>query len=288
MLAINFLQETATKTAETAAKATEAVSAPETVDPIKSAVEGAATWIQGHVAISQQSQSIFAIISAVTVLIIFGVIYNKKQEVPTGVTNFLESFVMFVRNEISIKNLGEKDGRAWAGFFCSLFFFILACNLYGLVPGAATATGSPFTTSAMALVTFTCMTVVTAIKFGPVKFIKAFMPAGVPGWVLLLLTPLEMFGVLVKCVSLCIRLFANMFAGHIVLYGILALVYVFKWFGSPAFLVGVGIYALEVFVGFLQAYLFTFLSAMFIGEMFHHAHGHDHDHDHHGDEAHAH
>lgn len=283
MLAINFLAEATAKATEATAQVTEAVNA-QSADPIKAAVDGAAKWIQGHVAISQQSQSIFAIISAITVLIIFGILYKKKQVVPTGLTNFLESFVMFVRNEISIKNLGEKDGRAWTGFFCSLFFFVLACNLYGLVPGAATATGSPFTTAAMALVTFTCMTVVTAIKFGPVKFIKAFMPAGVPGWVLLLLTPLEMFGVLVKCVSLCIRLFANMFAGHIVLYGILALVYVFKWYAAPAFFVGVGIYALEVFVGFLQAYLFTFLSAMFIGEMFHHAHGHDH----HDDEAHAH
>ena len=230
------------------------------------------------------TQSLFMALSCIITFILFGVLYNKKQQVPTGLTNFLEPFVLYVRDEIAVKNMGEKDGKAWTPFFCSLFFLILGCNLLGLIPGNATATGTFWVTGAFALVTFLCMTVGTAIKYGPVNFIKAFMPPGVPGWVLVLLTPLEMIGVIVKCVSLTIRLFANMFAGHIVLFSIMALMYVFGVFAIPAFPIAVGIYALEVFVGFLQAYVFVFLTALFIGEMFHHAHPH---HDHH-DEEHAH
>jgi F-type H+-transporting ATPase subunit a len=229
------------------------------------------------------TQSLFLIMSTVITFILFGVIYNKKQEVPTGITNFLEPFVLYVRDEIAVKNMGDKDGKAWTPFFCSLFFLILGCNLLGLIPGNATATGTFWVTGSLALIVFLCMTIGTTVKYGPVKFIKAFMPPGVPGWVLVLLTPLEMIGLVVKCVSLTIRLFANMLAGHIVLFSIMALLYVFSYYALLAYPIAVGIYALEVFVAFLQAYVFTFLAALFIGEMFHHAHGHD-DHD----EAHAH
>ncbi|WDE97881.1 F0F1 ATP synthase subunit A [Lentisphaera profundi] len=226
------------------------------------------------------TQSLFLIISTVITFILFGVIYNKKQEVPTGMTNFLEPFVLYVRDEIAVKNMGDKDGKAWTPFFCSLFFLILGCNLLGLIPGNATATGTFWVTGSLALIVFLCMTVGTTIKYGPVKFIKAFMPPGVPGWVLVLLTPLEMIGLVVKCVSLTIRLFANMLAGHIVLFSIMALLYVFSYYALLAYPIAVGIYALEVFVAFLQAYVFTFLAALFIGEMFHHAHGHDEEHAH--------
>ena len=226
-------------------------------------------------------QSLMMVTVTVIIFILFGFMYNKKQDVPTGITNFLEPFVLYVRDEIAVKNMGEKDGRAWTPLFCSFFFLILGCNLIGLIPGNATATGNYFVTGSMALVVFFCMIGVTAIKFGPVKLVKAFMPPGVPGWVLFLLTPLEMIGVLVKCFSLTVRLFANMLAGHIVLFAMIGLMYAFGVLAAPAFFIAIGVYALEVFVAFLQAYIFTFLAALFIGEMFHHAHGHD-------DEAHAH
>ena len=215
------------------------------------------------------------------ILFIFGILYKKKELAPSGfIANFFEPIVLFVRDEIAVKNMGEKDGNAWASFFCNIFFFIAGCNLMGLIPGNATATGTFYVTGALAVVTLLCITIGTIIKYGPVQFFKGFMPDGVPGWVLLLLTPLEMFGVLVKCFSLMIRLFANMMAGHIVLFSILGLVYVFGAIAVPAFFIGVGIFALEIFVALLQAYLFTYLSALFIGEMFHHAHGH-HEHDEH-------
>ena len=120
------------------------------------------------------------------------------------------------------------------------------------------------------------MIFVTLIKFGPIKLFKAFMPPGVPGWVLIILTPIEILGVLIKCFSLTVRLFANMLAGHIVLFAMIGLMYAFGAWAIPAFFISIGVYALEVFVAFLQAYIFTFLAALFIGEMFHHAHGHEH------------
>ena len=260
-------------------------------------IKSVSDWVQGHVnpnfsldpsewsGLDHTFTATMVGVVTVLMLIIFLGIYDKKQKVPTGITNFLESFVMFVRNEIAIKNMGQKDGRAWSGFFCTMFFFVLGMNLLGLVPMLGTATGTPFVTVGLAGITFFCMTVVTIVKFGPVKFVKAFAPAGVPGPILVILWPLEVFGLLVKSASLAIRLFANMLAGHIVLFSILALLYVFKWWAAPAFFIGVGIYALEVFVAFLQAYIFTFLSAMFIGEVFHHAEGHDH---HDDEQAHAH
>ena len=266
---------------------------PETMSEKIAAVSA---WVKGHVSpnfsldpaewgnLNHSFTATMIATVSVLMLILFLGLYNKKQKVPTGITNFLESFVMFVRNEIAVKNMGETTGRAWAGFFCTLFFFVLGMNLLGLIPGRGTATGTPFVTAGLALVTFFCMTVVTIVKYGPITFLKALAPAGVPGPILVILWPLEVFGLVVKSASLAIRLFANMLAGHIVLFSILALLYVFKFWAAPAFFIGVGIYALEIFVAFLQAYIFTFLSAMFIGEVFHHAEGHDH----HDDHAHAH
>lgn len=226
------------------------------------------------------TQSLMMVIVTAIILVLYGVIY-KKGIVPRGkLTNFLEVFIIYVRDEIAIKNLGKEDGKKWTPFFICIFFFVLGCNLIGLIPGNATATGSYYVTGSLALITFLCMTVGTIVKFGFVGFLKAFMPQGVPGWVLVLLMPLEMLGVLVKCAALMIRLFANMLAGHIVLYAMIGLMYAFGFIAAPAFVISVGVYALEIFVAFLQAYLFAFLSAMFIGEMFHHAHAHDHDHEH--------
>ena len=221
-------------------------------------------------------QALMMILVTLVILILFGVLYNKKSLAPQGfIAKFFEPFILFIRNDIVSSNLGKEGADKWTPLFCTLFFFILGCNLMGLIPGNATATGSFITTGGLALITFFLMTLGTIVKYGPVKFLKAFVPEGVPFPLLFLLVPLEMVGVFIKCIALTIRLFANMFAGHIVLFAIMGLVYVFGWFALPALGVSVAVFALEVFVAFLQTYIFTFFSAMFIGEMFHHAHGHD-------------
>ena len=224
-------------------------------------------------------QGLMMIIVTLIILILFGVLYKKNSLAPRGfVAKFFEPFILFIKNDIVIDNLGKKDSHVWTPLFCTLFFFILGCNLIGLIPGNATATGSFFVTAGLALITFICMTLITIFKYGTVNFLKAFIPEGVPLPLLFLLVPLEMAGVLIKCMALTIRLFANMFAGHIVLFAIMGLTYAFGWLALPSLFVSVAILGLEVFIAFLQTYIFTFLSAMFIGEMFHHAHSKSHAH----------
>ena len=218
------------------------------------------------------NQTLAMLIVSVILIILFGVIYKKKQKVPTGITNFLEVFVLFVRNEITIANLGDKDGRKWAPLFCTFFFFILGCNLLGLIPGTATATGNINVTAGLATITLVAMTVGVIVINGPAKWFGAFVPSGVPLPVLFLITPLEIMGLFVKTIALTIRLFANMMAGHIVLFAMIGLLYVIGNIALPAAGIGLAVYGLETFVAFLQAYIFTYLSAMFLGSVLHPEH----------------
>jgi F-type H+-transporting ATPase subunit a len=207
-------------------------------------------------------------------LLFFGRLYLKSHTVaPHGLTNLLEVFVLFVRDEISVANLGEKDGRAMAPMFCSMFFFILGLNLMGLIPIFATATGNINVTFALALGTLTLMFYAGISRNGVGGFIKSFVPPGVPAPVLVLLVPLEFMGMFVKAFALMVRLFANMFAGHVVLFSIIGLVVMYGAFASPpAIFMAAAIYCLELFIAFLQAYIFTFLSAIFIGQIMHPEH----------------
>lgn len=214
------------------------------------------------------------VICAVLLLLLFGVLYKKDHRVaPRGLTNLLEVFVVFVRDEIAIDNLGEKDGRAMTPLFCTVFFFILGLNLMGLIPVFATATGNINVTFALAAGVLTLMfyTGIRSNGFG--GFFKSFVPHGVPLPVLLLLVPLEFIGMFIKAFALMVRLFANMFAGHIVLFSIIGLILMFgTWTAPPAILMAAAIYCLELFIAFLQAYIFTFLSAIFIGQVMHPEH----------------
>ena len=199
-------------------------------------------------------------------------LYRKKDIVPHGLTNLLEIFVLFIRDQISIPSLGEKDGRRMAPLFCSFFFFILGLNLLGLIPIFRAATGNVNVTGALALVTLTFMIFGSIYKNGFMGFVKVFMPSGVPWPILILLTPVEFIGMFIKAFALTIRLFANMLAGHIVIYALLGLIVIFGWAALPAMALAMGVYFLELFIAFLQAYIFTLLSAMFIGQMVHPEH----------------
>ena len=217
---------------------------------------------------------IMLVLCSVLLLILFGKLYRKDPRVaPRGLTNFLEMLVLFVRDEISIANLGEKDGRAMAPMFCSMFFFILGLNLMGMIPLFATATGNINVTFALALGTFTLMIYAGITRNGFIGFARSFAPPGVPVPVLFLLVPIEVLGLFVKSFALMVRLFANMFAGHVVLFSIIGLVVMYGAFAAPpAVLMAAAIYFMELFIAFLQAYIFTFLSALFVGQVMHPAH----------------
>jgi F-type H+-transporting ATPase subunit a len=218
-------------------------------------------------------QGFMVVLGAVLLFLLFTLGYKRTAAVPTGITNVLEVFVLFVRDNIVIPNIGEHDGKKMTPMFCSFFFFILTLNLLGQIPLFATATGNINVTLALATITFLFMSVGTIIKNGPVGFFKAFVPHGIPIWVLFMLVPIEFLGMFIKAIALTIRLFANMMAGHIVVLALLSLAVTIKLVVAVLVVpMGVAIGLLEVFVCFLQAYVFTLLSAMFIGQMYHPAH----------------
>jgi F-type H+-transporting ATPase subunit a len=215
---------------------------------------------------------LMVILCAVFLVLLFGVGYRKDGGAPRGLTNFLEVFVLFIRDNIAVPSLGHEDGPKMTPLFCSFFFFVLGLNLMGLVPAFATATSNVSVTAALALITLAFMIFGSIYKNGVGGFFKSFIPHGVPLPILVLLVPIEFVGMFIKAFALTIRLFANMLAGHIVIFSLLGLVYIFGALAAPAIALALGIYFLELFVCFLQAYIFTLLSAMFIGQMYHPAH----------------
>lgn len=212
------------------------------------------------------------IFAAAGLLLLFGVIYNKKSRVPSGVTNMLEAFVIYIRDEIAIANMGEEDGRKFTPLLCTYFFFILTLNLMGLIPLFSTATANINVTFSLAFITLMVMILGCIYKNGFSGFLKVIIPHGVPIPVLIILVPIEFVGLFIKGFALMIRLFANMLAGHIVIFSLLGLIVLMGFAALPAIALALFIYILEVFVAFLQAYVFTLLSAMFIGQTFHPEH----------------
>lgn len=186
--------------------------------------------------------------------------------VPSGARNLLEVFIVYLRDEVILPNTGEA-GRPYLPYFLSLFFFILVVNLLGLIPGSATATGNIAVSAGLALCTFGLINVAGIRKYGVVHHIHNFIPHGLPAWLIPLMLPLEIMGLLTKSFALTIRLFANMIAGHIVILAFLSLIFLFgSIFIVPASVgAAAGLTVLEIFVAFLQAYIFTLLSSIFVG-----------------------
>ncbi len=192
---------------------------------------------------------------------------DKTKLVPRGTAaNMFEMLVLFVRDELAIKNIGKEEGPRYTPYLLTAFFFILFINLLGLFPWMATATGNIGVTVALALCTFV-LTQVAGIRAAGFGGYLAHLTGGVHWALWPIMIPVEILGLFTKPFALTIRLFANMLAGHIVIFFLLGLIFML---GHPAVaLVSVpfamGIYLLELFVAFVQAYVFTMLSALFIG-----------------------
>ena len=193
------------------------------------------------------SKGVVMMLTAAAFLIVVTGWFFRKSRVsngaPKGVTNALEYLVLFVRDEIAIAHMGPKFGRMFTPFLLTLFFFILTCNLLGLVPGAYTATSNVNMTGALALAP--------------------------------LLIFIETLSTLVKPVALTIRLGANMMAGHIVILVMISFIFIFKSILVGVFLavpLAVAMYLLEIIVALIQAYVFTLLTALFVGMVVHSSH----------------
>jgi F-type H+-transporting ATPase subunit a len=202
------------------------------------------------------------------------VLTERRGEGPKGwFVNLFESFVVFMRDEVVGPNLGPQKDR-FLPFFLTLFHFILFCNLLGMIPGAATATGNLGVTAGLAIITLGVGVVGGLFIQGPIPFLKNIVPHGIPWFILIILYPIEIAGLLIKHVALAMRLFANMIAGHIVLGALIMLIFMAKSLlvAPGPILMAVGLSGLEIFVAFLQAYIFVLLGSMFVGMSVHPEH----------------
>ena len=218
-------------------------------------------------------------IAAGILLIVVGLGARKRALIPKGGYNLLETFVMFIRDEISVKNIGHH-ADLYTSYLCSAFFFILFMNLSGLLPipafggfpGISTATGNLSVTVVLALFTFVLTQIAGMRAQGAVGYWTHLVPSGVPVALWPLMFVIEFFGLFTKPFALTVRLFANMVAGHIVIFFLIALTLFISVYVAPVSVAfSLGIFLLEIFVALVQAYVFTILSALFIG-MTQHAH----------------
>lgn len=217
--------------------------------------------------------------------------YTKRQgQAPKGLQSFVEPLIMFVRDDVAKTSIGEKKYAKYMPYLLTVFFFIFINNLMGLIPiipGGANLTGNIAVCAVLAVLTL----VVVLVSGNGHYWRHIFAMPGVPIPVLIILTPIEIIGVVLRPFVLMIRLFANITAGHIIALAFFSLIFIFgemstgAGFGvavvSVLFTVFMGF--LELLVAFLQAYVFTLLSAIYIGAAVEEGH-----HEHHADEAHAH
>lgn len=211
---------------------------------------------------------------------------HQGEEAPGGLLNAIEAFYLYLRDDVAMANIG-RGGEPFVPYVITLFFFILYANLLGLVPSGATATANIMVTGALAFITFVVVEFSGFRELGPGGYLRTifYAPPGVhpvmAAIMLVIMTPVEIVGKLAKPFALAIRLFANMTAGHVILLSLLGLILTYGAFGQPAGVVAIfgslalGLFVsfLEIFVAFLQAYIFAILTAVFIG-LIRHAEAH--------------
>ncbi|MGI9625825.1 MAG: F0F1 ATP synthase subunit A [Longimicrobiales bacterium] len=222
------------------------------------------------------------VITAAVALVVSRTISQKAVTgAPSGFANAIEALVVFFRDEVCKGNIGHGYER-FAPFILTLFFFILSMNLLGLVPWGGSASGNLSVTATLAIITFFVVEISGFLKLGAKGYAKTifFIPPGTEGvWkiiMLIVMTPVELLGKLTKPFALAIRLFANMTAGHMLIFSLLGLIFVFgnlaygRWVvAGAAFAMTSAIMMLELLVALIQAYVFAMLSAVFIGLMQH-------------------
>ncbi|MGA9117476.1 MAG: F0F1 ATP synthase subunit A [Bacteroidota bacterium] len=190
---------------------------------------------------------------------------NIRRDVPRGLGNLLEIFVVFIRDEIAVANMGP-GGVRYMPYLLTTFFYILVLNLLGLIPYGASATGNVSVTAGLALIAFV-MIQAAAIRAQGLRHWLAHLTGGVHWSLWVIMVPIEILGLFTKPFALCIRLFANMTGGHIVIVSLIGLIFIFQSYIAGVISTGfvLGINFLELFVAFLQAYIFTMLTALFMG-----------------------
>lgn len=189
--------------------------------------------------------------------------YQKNNGMPTGMGRLLEPIVLYIRDDIAIPNIGEKNYKRYMSYLLTVFFFVWIVNLFGLTPIGVNVTNNIAVTLVLALITY----FITTFTANKAYWKHIFWMPGVPVPMKIILAPIELLGTIIKPFSLMIRLYANITAGHIVIMSIIGMMFIFQnWVGSSlsfalAFVLGI----LELLVAALQAYIFTMLSALYFG-----------------------
>ena len=225
--------------------------------------------------ITTHSVTIF-VVSVLLFVVLMWISRPKTSRSGCLLTTLAESYVTFIRDSLVLPNMGA-EGRGFLPYFCTLFLFILCVNLAGMIPEMKTATSNISVTAALALCSGGVI-LYSGLKYhGFIGFLKGFVPSGTPGWLVPLIFPLEIVSTVIKVCVLAIRLFANMLSGHMVLLCLLLIIFivgkmnVFAGAGAllPAMVLEIFMTFLELLVAFLQAYVFTLLTAIFAGSVIH-------------------
>lgn len=206
------------------------------------------------------------ILSAVILFFLFTAVAKgykvNKGKAPKGIQSFLEPLIVFMRDEVVKPSIGKKYEKYFP-YLLTLFFFIFVNNLLGLFPGGANLTGNIAITLVLAFITF----LITNISANKNYWMHILRPPGVPIALLPIMLPVEIVGVFMKPLSLMIRLFANITAGHIIMLSLFGLIFIFENWGVTPLVAVFALFmnAIELIVAFLQAFIFTLLSSMYIG-----------------------
>lgn len=226
----------------------------------------------------------FQLGAVVVIFVLFSlVLASFKQTRPAWLLRVFRGWCLWIRDEMVVPVLGAKYARKLAPYFIYLFFFIAFLNLASLVPGSVTAMATVFVTGALALQSLVLIVWMGIKEQGLGGFVKHLVaPPGVPWFVLPIMAPVEILSLFVKPLALMIRLFANLLAGHMVLYSFVGIIFVFAKMMNlgaisyltavPALGLAIFVNILESFIVLLQAYVFTYLTLIFVGQMAHHEH----------------
>ena len=226
----------------------------------------------GDFDVSFTNSSLAMVLSVVSILTILFFGLKNIKIVPSKIQSLVELSYEFISNMIG-DNIG-KEGLRYLPFIFTLFFFILIGNLIGMMPLSFTWTSHIIVTFAIAFFIFLAATFIAIFKHGLLKFLGFFAPSGVPKPMLLLLVPIEIISYISRPISLSVRLFANMMAGHTLLKVIGGFVFVL---GANSFIIGgalplaflVALTGLEIVIAFLQAYVFAILTCLYINDAIH-------------------
>jgi len=238
--------------------------------------------------LSPTKHGVFLLVAAILLLLVFipiGYAMRNRytDSAPRGLPNAMEALVIYFRDEVVRRNIGH-GADSYTPYILTLFFFILTMNLVGVIPFGATPTGNINVTAALALVTFVVVEIsgMRALGFRGYMGTIFYAPPGLPkagqAVLMLIMTPVEFMGKLTKPFALMIRLFANMTAGHSLVLSLIGMIFLFAHLPIGKFMIAggslsmlLGVMLLEVFVAFLQAYIFAMLTTVFIG-LIRHAH----------------